>query len=157
MTRYEHILQEVTEASGVEIRLASDRVAELMVDDTIVLLKPLDATEESVSIFTVILDGDADDKVLRKAMELNLFGRGTGGGIIGLFVDSLVYSRTLPLEGVSAGAFGEALVSFARKAQEIASGLSAGDASALPPHVPSGSLRMSAHPDSSSGQMMMLP
>lgn len=126
MTRYEQILQEASEASGVEIRLASDRVAELAVEDMIVLLKPVDATEESVVIFTVIHDGPADDKVLRKAMELNLFGRGTGGGIIGLFVDSLVYSRNLPLEGVSADAFGEVLASFARTAHEIASALARG-------------------------------
>lgn len=138
MTRYEQILQEASEASGVEIRLASDRVAELVVEDMIVLLKPVDATEESVAIFTVILDGPADDKVLRKAMELNLFGCGTGGGIIGMFVDSLVYSRNLPLEGVSADAFGEALVSFARKAQEIAAELAAGAEpswSPLPPQT----------------------
>lgn len=140
MTRYEQMLQEASEASGVEIRLASDRVAELMVEDTIVLVKPLDATEESVSIFTVILDGAVDDKVLRKAMELNLFGRGTDGGIIGLFVDSLVYSRDLSLEGVSADAFGEALVSFARKSREIASDLSSGDAPSNPqPPLPMGS------------------
>lgn len=132
MTRYEQILHEASEASGVEIRLASDRVAELMVEDTIVLLKPADATEEAVVIFTVILDGLGDGNVLRKAMELNLFGRGTGGGIIGLFVDSLVYSRSLPLDGVSADAFGEALASFARKSQEIACELAAGDAPSAP-------------------------
>jgi hypothetical protein len=124
MTKYEQILREVSEACGEEILPASDRVAELVVEDTVVLVKPADATEESVSIFTVVLDGDAGENILRKAMELNLFARGTDGGVIGLFVDSLVYSRDLPLEGVSAEAFGQVLASFARKSREISAALS---------------------------------
>ena len=124
MTKYEQILREVSEACGEEILPAPDRVAELAVEDTVVLVKPADATEESVSIFTVVLDGDAGERSVRTAMELNLFARGTDGGVIGLFVDSLVYSRDLPLEGVSAEAFGQVLASFARKSQEISAALS---------------------------------
>ena len=124
MTKYEQILREVSEACGEEILPASDRVAELAVEDTVVLVKPADATEECVSIFTVVLDGSAGERSLRKAMELNLFARGTDGGVVGLFVDSLVYSRDLPLEGVSAEAFGQVLVSFARKSREISAALS---------------------------------
>ena len=126
MTKYEQILREISEACGEVILPASDRVAELAVEDTVVLVKPADAAEEVVSIFTVVLDGDAGERNLRKAMELNLFARGTDGGVIGLFVDSLVYSRDLPLEGVSAEAFGQVLAAFARKSREISAVL-AGD------------------------------
>ena len=52
MTKYEQILQEVSEACGEEILPASDRVAEISVEGTVVLVKPADATEEVVSIFT---------------------------------------------------------------------------------------------------------
>lgn len=133
MTKYEQILQEVSEACGEEILPASDRVAEISVEGTVVLVKPADATEEVVSIFTVVLDGDADERSLRKAMELNLFACGTAGGVIGLFVDSLVYSRDLPLEGVSAVAFGRVLELFARTSREISAALSSGDETAEPP------------------------
>lgn len=133
MTKYEQILQEVSEACGEEILPASDRVAEISVEGTVVLVKPADATEEVVSIFTVVLDGDADEKSLRKAMELNLFACGTAGGVIGLFVDSLVYSRDLPLEGVSAETFGRVLELFARTSREISAVLSSGDETAKPP------------------------
>ena len=133
MTKYEQILHEVSEACGEEILPASDRVAELAVEDTVVLVRPADATEESVSIFTVVLDGDAGERSLRKAMELNLFACGTDGGVIGLFVDSLVYSRDLPLEGVSAETFGQFLASFARKSREISAALSGCDEPAEPP------------------------
>ena len=68
MTKYEQILREVSEACGEEILPASDRVAELVVEDTVVLVKPADAVEEVVSIFTVVLDGDADENILRKAI-----------------------------------------------------------------------------------------
>ena len=135
MTKYEQILQAVSEACGEEILPASDRVAELAVEDTVVLVKPADATEENVSIFTVVLDGAVDENVLRKAMDMNLFARGTCGGIIGLFVDSLVYSRDLPLEGVSAETFGRVLELFARTSREISAELSSGDASAEPPKL----------------------
>ena len=133
MTKYEQILQEVSEACGEEILPASDRVAEISVEGTVVLVKPTDATEEVVSIFTVVLDGDADERSLRKAMELNLFARGTGGGVIGLFVDSLVYSRDLPLEGVSAETFGRVLELFVRTSREISAALSSDDETAEPP------------------------
>ena len=133
MTKYEHILREVSEACGENILPASDRVAELVVEDTVVLVKPADATEESVSIFTVVLDGTIDENVLRRAMDMNLFACGTAGGIIGLFVDSLVYSRNLRLEGVSAEAFGEAIAAFAQKSREISAALSSGDEPAAPP------------------------
>ena len=133
MTKYEQILQEVSEACGEEILPASDRVAEISVEGTVVLVKPADATEEVVSIFTVVLDGDADERSLHKAMELNLFACGTAGGVIGLFVDSLVYSRDLPLEGVSAETFGRVLELFARTSREISAALSSDDATAEPP------------------------
>lgn len=133
MTKYEQILQEVSEACGEEILPASDRVAEISVEGTVVLVKPADATEEVVSIFTVVLDGDADERSLHKAMELNLFACGTAGGVIGLFVDSLVYSRDLPLEGVSAETFGRVLELFARTSREISAALSSGDETAKPP------------------------
>ena len=132
MTKYEQILQEVSEACGEEILPASDRVAEISVEGTVVLVKPADATEESVSIFTVVLDGDADERSLHKAMELNLFACGTAGGVIGLFVDSLVYSRDLPLEGVSAETFGRVLELFARTSREISAALSSDDDTAEP-------------------------
>lgn len=133
MTKYEQILQEVSKACGEEILPASDRVAEISVEGTVVLVKPADATEGVVSIFTVVLDGDADERSLRKAMELNLFACGTAGGVIGLFVDSLVYSRDLPLEGVSAETFGRVLELFARTSREISAVLSSGDETAKPP------------------------
>ena len=53
--------------------------------------------------------------------------------MIGLFVDSLVYSRDLPLEGVSAETFGRVLELFARTSREISAALSSGDETAEPP------------------------
>ena len=124
MTQYEQIVGEVAEASGTQIAIHSDRVAEIAVDGTIVLLKPTDAVETSVTLFTVLVDEEVSEAQMRKALELSLFGRETAGGTIGLFVDSLIYSVRQPLEGLSAQEFAERLVRFAHDAQRLSEALS---------------------------------
>lgn len=123
MTQYEQIVGEVAEASGTQIAIHSDRVAEIAVDGTIVLVKPMDAVETSVTFFAVLVDEGVGEAQMKKALELNLFGRKTAGGTIGLFVDSLVYSMNQPLEGLSAQEFAERLVQFAHNARRIGDAL----------------------------------
>ena len=119
MTLFEQIIGEVSEATGAQIEIAPDRVAEIVVDGTVVLVKPTDPVESSVMLFTVLVDGDVGEAQMKAALEMSLFGRGTAGGTIGLFVDSLIYSVSQSLEGLSAEAFAERLVLFARNAQQI--------------------------------------
>ena len=119
MTLYEQIIGEVAEASGTPIAIESDRVAEIAVDGMIVLVKPTDAVETSVTLFAVLVDEGVDEAQMKKALEMSLFGRETAGGTIGLFLDSLIYSTDQPLEGLSAQEFAERLVQFAHNAQRI--------------------------------------
>ena len=124
MTQYEQIVGEVAEASGTQITIQSDRVAEIAVDGMIVLVKPTDAVETSVTFFSVLVDEGVDEAQMKKALEMSLFGRETAGGTIGLFVDSLIYSVRQPLEGLSAQEFAECLVQFAHDAQRLSEALS---------------------------------
>ena len=124
MTQYEQIVGEVAEASGTQIAIESDRVAEIAVDGTIVLVKPTDDVESSVTFFSVLVDEGVDEEQMKKALEMSLFGRGTAGGTIGLFVDSLIYSTCQPLDGLSSQEFAEKLVQFAHNAQRITDELS---------------------------------
>jgi len=123
MTQYEQIIGEIAEASGAQIAIQADRVAEIAVDGTIVLVKPTDAVETAVMLFAVLVDETAGEAQLKKALELSLFGRETAGGAIGLFVDSLVYSVRQPLEGLSVQEFAERLVRFAHDAQRLSEAL----------------------------------
>ena len=123
MTQYEQMVDELAETSGTQILIASDRVAEIAVDGMIVLVRPTDAVETSVNVFAVIVDEGVDDAQMKKALEMSLFGCETAGGSIGLFLDSLVYSMRLPLDGLTAQEFAERLVQFAHNAQRISEAL----------------------------------
>ena len=125
-TTFEAVIEDLAAATGAEIRIGTDRVAEIAVGDELVLAKPTDAGEENATIFAVVSEGELDEAALKRALSLNLFGRGTLGGMIGLFVDSLVYSMSVRLEGLSAEDFAEKLVAFAKKATEIAADISSG-------------------------------
>ena len=124
MTQYEQIIGEIAEASGAQIAIQADRVAEIAVDGTIVLVKPTDAVETAVMLFAVLVDETAGEAQLKKALELSLFGRETAGGTIGLFVDSLVYSVRQPLEGLSAQELAERICEFADRARRLGEALS---------------------------------
>lgn len=124
MTQFELIVGEVAEASGTEIAIEADRVAEIAVDGTVVLVKPTDAVETSVAFFSVLVDEGVSEAQMKKALEMSLFGRETAGGSIGLFVDSLIYSEHQALEGLSAQEFAERLVRFAHNARRLSDALS---------------------------------
>ena len=124
MTQYEAIVGDVAKASGARIAIAPDRISEISVGGTIVLVKPVDAAETAVTLFAVLVDDGVGEAAMRKALEMSLFGRETAGGSIGLFVDSLIYSVDLPLDGLAAEAFAERLVQFADDARRISGELS---------------------------------
>lgn len=126
-TTFESIIEDLAAATGAEIRIGTDRVAEIGVGNELVLAKPTDTGEDNATIFAVVSEGELDEAALRRALSLNLFGRGTLGGTIGLFVNSLVYSMAVRLEGLSAEDFAEQLVAFAKKATEIAADISSGN------------------------------
>jgi hypothetical protein len=124
-TPFESIVEDLAAATGAEIRIGTDRVAEITVADELVLVRPKDTGEETATLFTVVSEGELDEAALRRALSLNLFGHGTLGGAIGLFVDSLVFSVDVPLSGLSAEDFAERLATFAQKSGEIAAAISA--------------------------------
>ena len=72
MTQFELIVGEVAEASGTEIAIEADRVAEIAVDGTVVLVKPTDAVETSVAFFSVLVDEGVSEAQMKKALEMSL-------------------------------------------------------------------------------------
>ena len=143
---YEHALTRLSEASGAAIELGEDRVANVVVEERVVTLKPSDEAESALTAFTIVAHRDDGGSfpaaTLERALAMNLFGAQTDGGHIGLFGNALFLSKTFAVEGMSPEALAEELVVLVRLADEIgreldgeepSSGL---DAQAVPDDMP---------------------
>lgn len=120
---YEDAVTRLAEASGSQIEIGDDRIANIVVEDRVVTLKPADETESALTAFTIVAQQDDQGPfppaVLERALALNLFGAQTDGGHIGLFGDALFLSKTIAVEGISPEALAEAFVTLVRLAGEI--------------------------------------
>ena len=121
-TIYEQSLQRLSEASGSNIEIGEDRVANVVVEDRVITLKPSDEAESSLTAFTVVARCDDSGRfpvdTLETALSMNLFGARTMGGHIGLFGGALFLSRTIAVEGLSPEALAEEFVALVRLAEE---------------------------------------
>ena len=124
MTTFETILADLGSALGTDLSPDSDGIAQIAAEDRIVLLRPED-NGESATFFSSIAtlpddkDGAPARRLLENALSLNLFGRDTLGGHLGLFVDTIFLSRNIPLAGLSAEDLGDRLIAFSRLATEL--------------------------------------
>lgn len=122
-TIYEQTLQHLSEASGSNIEIGEDRVANVVVEDRVITLKPSDEAESALTAFTVVARCDDSGRfpldTLEKALAMDLFGARTLGGHIGLFGGALFLSRTIAVDGLSPEALAEEFVALVRLAGEI--------------------------------------
>ena len=122
-TIYEQSLQRLSEASGSNIEIGEDRVANVVVEDRVITLKPSDEAESALTAFTIVAKCDDSGRfsvdTLEKALTMDLFGARTHGGHIGLFGGALFLSRTIAVEGLSPEALAEEFVALVRLAEEI--------------------------------------
>ena len=121
-TIYEQSLQRLSEASGSNIEIGEDRVANVVVEDRVITLKPSDEAESALTAFTIVARCDDSGRfpvgTLETALSMNLFGARTMGGHIGLFGGALFLSRTIAVEGLSPEALAEEFVALVRLAEE---------------------------------------
>ena len=121
-TQYEQAVAALAEAAGVEIEIGRDRVATMVVEERIVLLRPSDEAESGLTVFSIVAsaeEGRFEQATLEEALSMSLFGAETGKGHLGLFGDSLFISKDLPLEGVTPEELAEQLLVFSRLADGI--------------------------------------
>ena len=122
-TIYEQSLQRLSEASGANIEIGEDRIANVVVEDRVLTLKPSDEAESALTAFTIVAKCDDSGRfsvdTLEKALAMDLFGARTLGGHIGLFADALFLSRTIAVEGLSPEALAEEFVLLVRLAEEL--------------------------------------
>ncbi len=118
MNRFELILQELGELSDVEMKPASDGIAEVVVRERAVLMRMVDETDSAIMLFTTVAD-EADDAMKARALELSLFGKGVVGRHLGLFADALILSGNLVVDGLTAEAFAKEVIAFASLADDL--------------------------------------
>ena len=142
---YEQAVTRLAEASGAEIEIGEDRIANIVVEERVVTLKPSDEAESALTAFTIVADRDdgasLPPAILERALVMNLFGAQTDGGHIGLFANTLFLSKTFAIEGMSPEALAEAFVALVRLADEIERELggeepSPGSTEAVPDDIP---------------------
>ena len=148
MTTFETLVAELGRTLDIDLGPDSDGIAQIAVEERVVLLRP-EGNGERATLFTALAslpDAEAGaaarQKLLERALSLDLFGRDTLGGHVGLFVDTLLLSRDLPLAGLSAEDLADHLAAFARLANDLAGRLE--DAS---PAAPSGDAPAPFGPD----------
>mgnify|MGYP002734941866 CR=1 FL=1 len=127
-TQYEQTVAALAEAAELEIEIGRDRVAEMVVEERIVLLKPSDEAESGLTAFSIVAtaeDGHFQKSVLKEALSMNLFGSETGKGHLGLFGDSLFLSMDIDIEGITPEQLTERLLAFSRLADELEKQLAA--------------------------------
>lgn len=117
MTTYETLLKEIGTGLGTEPNPGSDGIAELLCEGRVVLFRPF-MDGEGVTFFSVV--GEAGDGDLEAALSMNLFGRDTLGGHLGLFGKTLIFSQNILPGALKLATLSECLVAFARLANEIA-------------------------------------
>lgn len=121
MTTCEKLVSELGEELGLELKPDPDGITEIAVEGRLAFIKP-DAVGESATLYTVVAmaDGSPDPETMKSALSINLFGRQTLGGHVGIYLDAYIYSRIEPVADLSVEALADRLVAFARVANEIA-------------------------------------
>lgn len=126
MTTYERLVSELGDGLGIKFALDDSGVVEMFVEGHAVLLRADETGECELTAFTVLAvapEGGFPPETLRRALEMNLFGRDVAGHHLGLFADSLVLSANLPITGLTAEGLADRIVMLARLAGELSGSL----------------------------------
>ncbi len=120
MTQFELLAGEFGEASGIEVAVENGESFNLLTDGLVITVQyRFDA--DDVAIFSAVSDPDreVDGKMMKKALELAAFGKGTGSRNLGLFNGAIFLSETMPLQGLDAETLASRILAFADKAREL--------------------------------------
>lgn len=131
MSTYERLISELAEGLGIDVAPDSDGIAELSAEGHIVLLRPDATGEREILAFATVAsapEGGFPAETLRRALEMNLFGRDVVGHHLGYFAGSLLLSANLSIEGLTAEDLADRILVLARLAGDLAGRLSETDA-----------------------------
>jgi len=126
VTEMDEFLAGLSDEVGFDVKPDSAGVCELDVEGRLVTFR-YDEANGSWLCFALLALGTGEtalsETVLRRALELNLFGAGTGGLRLGLFANSLILSDQVAAEGLVPTAVAERLLFLARTSAELVTSL----------------------------------
>ncbi len=129
MTVFESLIQELTQATGLPLRVTAEESCILETEDFPIRLQYRPRQKDIVLLAAVREAGiSLSPQTLRKALELAFNGEKTGGCFLGISKDALVLSRSIVPEGMNAKEFAMQLMAFTQHAQDVLAELDADEA-----------------------------
>lgn len=125
MTAFEALIAEFAEKSGLDVKADASGSVQIEADGRIVTVQYRPRKGDIVMFALPLYDYQADEPMMRKALELSAHGLGTGGFFLGLHDGSFVLSAVRPLVDDPFGAemFAQTLLALSRTSQRVADAL----------------------------------
>ena len=119
---FKELIAKLSELSGLALEPDIYDTCVLERDGILISFKYRQESDD-IAIFAPVTDPEKivrlNEAALRKALELCYNGVGTGGCFIGLFEESLVLTRYIPLKDLSVERFAEVLNDFGQTASDV--------------------------------------
>ena len=110
MEKAKLLINELAELTSTEINFTAENICEIVVEDRLILLRYRSEDNDWLYFGVVLESEELSRETLEKALALNLFGAETLGLHLGLFVQSLILSGTVPMDGLNAEGLAEKLL-----------------------------------------------
>ena len=114
MTPFESLIAEFAKNTGLPLEADAQESCSLETEDLVITLQYRRERDDVVLFAPVSEPGEElPPETLRAALELACNGKGTRGNYLGLFAGTLLLSRFMPFDGLTADALGESVLAFA--------------------------------------------
>lgn len=123
MNSFETLISEFCEKTGLALQSGKDGSVDLVVDGLDVSVQYRQDKDDCVLFTLPIHDTEPEPCMMHRALELAANGAGTGGHFLGIKEEMFVLSSVVKMEGLSAEAFAERLISLANMTRHVAESL----------------------------------
>ena len=137
MTPFESLIAEFAKNTGLPLEADAQESCSLETENLVITLQYRRERDDVVLFAPVSEPGEElPPETLRAALELACNGKGTRGNYLGLFAGTLLLSRFMSFDGLTADALGESVLAFADAALAVRAALAEPAAApAAPPPV----------------------
>ena len=128
MTPFESLIAEFAKNTGLPLEADAQESCSLETEDLVITLQYRRERDDVVLFAPVSEPGEElPPETLRAALELACNGKGTRGNYLGLFLfaGTLLLSRFMPFDGLTADALGDRVLAFADAALAVRAALAA--------------------------------
>lgn len=124
MTPFESLIAEFAKNTGLPLEADAQESCSLETEDLVITLQYRRERDDVVLFAPVSEPGEElPPETLRAALELACNGKGTRGNYLGLFAGTLLLSRFIPFDGLTADALGDRELAFSDAALAVRAAL----------------------------------